>query len=84
MHPIGALAHLDLARAVFCKMTMSRPKRPSGFSEPLEKRRPRNPRPEKTQGGVRKVKVDVTVLSFLKKETLPETTSAEIMVRAVV
>ena len=56
--PIGALAHLGLARAyALSGDTAKAQARVSGFPRALERRRPRHPHPEGSQGGVREAAV---------------------------
>ena len=55
--PLGALAHLGLARAYASRATPPKRKLLPGFLRPLERRRPRHPNPEGSQGGVREVEL---------------------------
>jgi hypothetical protein len=55
-NPLGALARLGLARADALQRGIP------AFSDIVERRRPRNPHPEGSQGGVREAEVRRTVL----------------------
>ena len=56
--PIGALAHLQLGRAFALSGDKTKAKSClPGFPHPLERRRPRHPDPQASQGGIRQVKV---------------------------
>ena len=60
--PIGALAHLGLGRAYALSGDTAKAKScVSGFPRTLERRRPRYPHPEGSQGGVREAAVILCV-----------------------
>ena len=56
--PIGALAHLQLGRAFALSGDKTKAKSClPGFPHPLERRRPRHPDPQASQGGIRQAAV---------------------------
>ncbi len=55
---LGSLAHLQLARAYAISGDTAKAKSClPGFPHPLERRRPRHPHPERSQGGVREAAI---------------------------